>query len=108
MLISLTFKTPLINKPLNETWASELRRYRLTLTGNSLIKIDNNKINSLQTYDSAQNHRISTQNNSEFAPTEPQNVEPPPYSKAPSRKVMILTKLVGVSMIFQCIELHMS
>jgi hypothetical protein len=34
--------------------------------------------------------------------------EPPPYSKSPSKNIMIQIKVVGRSMIFQCTELHMS
>jgi hypothetical protein len=72
----------------------------------SYIKFNNNKTNSSQRYDTAQNYRIVyktvhslSQHNLKMSIT-------PPYTKSPSNKIIILIKLVHMSTVFQCTELH--
>jgi hypothetical protein len=69
---------------------------------NSCIKFNSYKINRLERYDSAQNYRI-LKVWSAFVPTQTQNSEPPPYTKASSKNMPIGIKLVGMHMIFHSI-----
>jgi hypothetical protein len=76
----------------------------------SCIKF-NNKLNSLQRCDIAW-HSTKLQNyarsGSVFAPTQPHSFSPLLYLKASWKKILIEINLVGMSMIFYFVELHLS
>jgi hypothetical protein len=66
-----------------------LQNYAIIISiENSCIKF-NNEINSLQRYDTAQNYRILHKMAQHLYQHNPNNFEPLPYSKAPSKEIMI-------------------
>jgi hypothetical protein len=73
-----------------------------------LKKINNNKLNSLQKYASAQNYRILHRVVQRLSQHNLNICSPSPYSKALSKNPLIQNELVGMSVIFHCAELSLS